>query len=342
MDVRLTTPWPTGAWKKHLADAVIDVDELIDLLHLDVSCLGARAKAMHTMRSFALRVPRGFVSRMRPGDPDDPLLRQVLPIDQESKIVEGFTPNPVGELDSRPDNGVLHKYRGRALVLATGTCAIHCRYCFRRHFPYSDCGPDGDWTVVTGRIASDPEISEVILSGGDPLTLANLQLESLTQSLTALPQIRRLRIHTRLPVVLPQRVDEGLVRWIEQLETPTVVVVHANHPHEIDDEVRRGLAVLGATGATVLNQAVLLRGVNDNVAALADLSETLFDVGVLPYYLHMLDPVAGAAHFEVSETVARGLMSELSARLPGYLVPRLVHEMSGAPAKVVVGGWERL
>jgi EF-P beta-lysylation protein EpmB len=235
---------------------------------------------------------------------------------------------------------VLHKYHGRALVMVTGACAVHCRYCFRRHFPYVDHAAAGaGFEASIARITADPGITEVILSGGDPLTVPDLRLEGLARSLAAIPHVRRLRIHTRLPIVLPQRVDADLARWLGGLGVPVVVVVHANHANEIDSDVRRALAALDATGVTLLNQAVLLAGVNDSADALADLSDTLFDAGVLPYYLHMLDPVEGAAHFEVSEEKARLLHTELIACLPGYLVPRLVREVEGAPSKVGVDLW---
>jgi EF-P beta-lysylation protein EpmB len=336
----ITTPWSTGLWRRYLADAVDDVDELLGLLDLDDSCFGDRAEAARSARSFALRVPRGFAARMRPGDPGDPLLRQVLPHDREMGVVDGFSSDPVGELASPPAEGVLHKFHGRALVMVTGACAVHCRYCFRRHFPYVEHSVVGrDIEAAVSRIASDPEITEVVLSGGDPLTVPDPHLDILARSLAALPQVRRLRIHTRLPIVLPQRVDDELVRWMGKIEIPLVVVVHTNHANEIDDDVRRALAVLETTGATLLNQSVLLAGVNDTVSSLVELSESLFDAGVLPYYLHTLDRVAGAAHFEVAENEARMLMAAVRAALPGYLVPRLVQEVEGAPAKIGVDLW---
>jgi len=335
-----TAPWPAGAWRRLLADAVSDVDELLALLDLDESCLGERADALRSAHSFVLRVPRGFVERMRRGDPDDPLLRQVLPVDREMIRVGGFTTDPVGELTHPPSDGVLYKYHGRALVMATGACAVHCRYCFRRHFSYSDHAvAGGDLEATISRIAADPEITEVILSGGDPLTLPDVHFEVLARGLAAVPSVRRLRIHTRLPIVLPQRVDTDLVTWLGGLEVPVVVVVHANHANEIGSDVRRSLAALDATGVTLLNQAVLLAGVNDSADALVDLSEALFEAGVLPYYLHLLDPVEGAAHFEVPEEKASLLNNELTNRLPGYLVPRLVREVAGAPAKVGIDLW---
>ena len=337
MGKRSSAPWPTGVWRKDLAVAVTDVDELMRLLNL-----GDRPPITtpSALRGFPLRVPRAFIDRMRPGDPADPLLRQVLPVAKEDVAAPGFTTDPLGELSSPPVDSVLHKYQGRALVMVTGACAVHCRYCFRRHFPYAELASAPlEWEGAVDRIVSDPAISEVILSGGDPLTVSDSRLEVLGRKLAALPQLKRLRIHTRMPIVLPRRVDGALTSWIGGLGLPTVVVVHANHANEIDDEVRRALGALAATGVTLLNQAVLLAGVNDSVDALADLSEALFDAGVLPYYLHMLDPVEGAAHFEVSGETARELISEVAARLPGYLVPRLVREIAGAPAKIAVDLW---
>jgi len=324
-------------WRKDLADAVTDVDELMRLLNL-----GDRPPITtpSALRGFPLRVPRAFIDRMRPGDPADPLLRQVLPVAKENVAALGFTTDPVGELSSPPVDSVLHKYQGRALVMVTGACAVHCRYCFRRHFAYAElASAPPEWEGAVDRIASDSVISEVILSGGDPLTVPDSRLEVLGRKLAALPQLKRLRIHTRMPIVLPQRVDGALTSWIGGLGLPTVVVVHANHANEIDDDVRRALGALAATGVTLLNQAVLLAGVNDSADALADLSDALFDAGVLPYYLHMLDQVSGAAHFEVSDDEAKRLHEKLLTRLPGYLVPRLVREVPGAPSKVGVDLW---
>ncbi|MDH3816187.1 MAG: EF-P beta-lysylation protein EpmB [Acidobacteriota bacterium] len=337
MGKRSSAPWPAGAWRRELADVVTDIEKLLQLLGLEDRSPYATSSAL---RGFPLRVPRAFINRMRLGDPADPLLRQVLPVAKEDVPVRGFTTDPVGEFSSSPVDSVLHKYQGRALVMVTGACAVHCRYCFRRHFPYPKLGSaPPEWDGAVERIASDPAISEVILSGGDPLTVPDSRLEVLARKLAMMPQLKRLRIHTRLPIVLPQRVDGALTSWIGGLGLQTVVVVHANHANEIDDDVRRALAALVATGVTLLNQAVLLAGVNDSADALADLSEELFGAGVLPYYLHMLDPVSGAAHFEVSDDEAKGLHAELTARLPGYLVPRLVREVPGAPAKIGVDLW---
>jgi EF-P beta-lysylation protein EpmB len=271
---------------------------------------------------------------MRRGDPNDPLLLQVLPQARELEEISGFVPDAVGDLAARAANGVLHKYEGRALLVATGSCAVHCRYCFRRHFPYAqETAAAAGWNEAIGRVRADTSIVEVILSGGDPLSLATAKLAELTNPLASIGHLRRLRIHTRLPVVLPERVDDELARWLAALPWPAAVVLHANHANELDSNVAAACARLRDTGATLLNQAVLLRGVNDDAAVLADLSERLFDCGVLPYYLHQLDRVSGAAHFEVDDTRARKLIEEVRARLPGYLVPRLVREVAGEPAK---------
>ena len=329
-------PWPAGEWRRHLSDAVRDLGELLDLLELDAETLGIVANPS-AARRFPLRVPRGFVARMRSGEANDPLLRQVLPVPAEDDEIEGFTTNPVGELGLVRGNGLLSKYHGRALVVATGACAIHCRYCFRRHFPYEDERPDdGDFAAALASLREDETIEEVILSGGDPLMLSDRRLAAMAENISGIPHIRRLRVHTRMPVVLPERVDEALVEWLGRCPVPVVVVIHANHPNEIDAKVVRALSALDTAGASLLNQAVLLSGVNDRVEVLADLSTRLFDCGVLPYYLHLLDRVAGAAHFEVDEARALEIMESLQARLPGYLVPRLVREVEGASSKIAV------
>ena len=320
-------------WRLAWREAVRDPAELLRMLELPG--LAARVSASATAQ-FPLRVPRGFVARMRKGDPDDPLLRQVLPLDEEDRPVPGFVHDAVGDLAAGGAPGVLHKYRGRALLVATGSCAIHCRYCFRRHFPYAEqTAAAGRWKEALDDLAAHPDVEEVLLSGGDPLSLSTAKLAEFGQGLAALPQVRRLRLHTRLPVVLPERVDAELLAWLaaQARARQLVVVIHANHANELDASVDRALAGLREAGATLLNQAVLLRGVNDSVEALADLSERLFAAGVLPYYLHQLDRVAGTAHFEVAEDRARALHAGLAARLPGYLVPRLVREVAGAPAK---------
>ncbi len=318
-------------WQKLWREAVTDARELLDLLGLSAH---ADALLPKSDTGFALRVPRGFIARMRYADRTDPLLLQVLPQAAELLEVAGFTHDAVGDLDARVASGILHKYAGRALLIATGSCAVHCRYCFRRHFPYPEHAAAANrWEGAIEHLRRDASISEVILSGGDPLSLSTSKLSELTKALATIPHLRRLRIHTRLPVVLPERVDDELLAWLTQLPWPLALVLHVNHPNELDANVARACARLRATGASLLNQAVLLRGVNDNSAALMGLSERLFDIGVLPYYLHQLDRVAGAAHFAVDDDRARALIATLRAHLPGYLVPRLVHEVAGALSK---------
>ena len=318
-------------WQQALREAVRDPRELLDLLGLDRL---APRLSDEAMVQFPLRVPRGFVARMRHGDPSDPLLRQVLPLDDEMRPMPGFGLDAVGDGAAKTAPGVLQKYRGRALLVATGSCAIHCRYCFRRHFPYAEetAARDG-WREAVDLIRQDASIEEVLLSGGDPLSLSNGKLAELTGALADIPHLRRLRIHSRLPIVVPERVDDGLMGWLTALPWPVTLVVHANHANEFDGTVDAALGRLRAAGVHLLNQAVLLRGVNDSVDALAALSERGFAAGVLPYYLHQLDRVQGAAHFEVPDDEARALHQALVARLSGYLVPKLVREVQGDASK---------
>ena len=327
-------PASIPTWQHELAGAITDPEALARALDLDP---GLFASAHEASALFRLRVPLSFVARMRRGDPADPLLRQVMPVAAELATVPDFGADPLAERQAFKAPGLLHKYRGRALLIATGACAVNCRYCFRREFPYAEQVGSGALQQALAAIAADASVEEVILSGGDPLSLSDSRLRALTLQLARIPHIRRLRVHTRLPVVLPSRVDAGLTQWLRELPWPVAVVLHSNHGNEIDDGVRAACARLRATGATLLNQAVLLRGVNDSVGALADLSQRLFAAGVVPYYLHMLDKVRGAAHFEVSETIARQLLGELATTLSGYLVPRLVREVPGGPAKLPLG-----
>lgn len=324
------SPTDHPRWQRELAEAVRDPAELLALLDLDPALLPA-AQAAATQ--FPLRVPRGFVARMRPGDPHDPLLRQVLPLNEELRPAAGFVADPVGDLQAMAGHGVLHKYHGRVLLVATGACAVHCRYCFRRHFPYAEANAAaGQWEAALRYIGSRPEISEVILSGGDPLVLNDRRLSELAHALADIPHLRRLRIHSRLPIVLPSRVDERLLDWLAGTRLSPVLVVHANHPRELDADVAAAAARLRARGVTLLNQAVLLAGVNDDAEVLIALSERLFECGIQPYYLHALDRVQGAGHFQADAELP-ALMQTLRARLPGYLVPRPVREEPGQPAK---------
>jgi L-lysine 2,3-aminomutase len=325
---------PVPRWQAEMAEAISSPEALLGELGLDRRLI---APARAASAAFRLRVPRSYVSRMRHGDPADPLLRQVLPIEDELQEATSYVSDPLGEHAALRAPGLLQKYRGRALLITTSACAVHCRYCFRREFPYSEQTTDAPrWSEALEEIAKDSSLEEVILSGGDPLSLSDARLASLTGALSKIPHVRRLRVHTRQPIVLPSRVDDGLIGWLRTLRLPMVFVVHANHPNEIDSHVRSAFERLRTNGVTLLNQSVLLRGVNDNVEVLADLSRRLFDSGVLPYYLHVLDHVRGAAHFAIPDADARALAGELSSQLSGYLVPRLVREIYGAPAKVTL------
>jgi EF-P beta-lysylation protein EpmB len=321
---------PLPSWQTALQSAVRDPGELLRLLELPPAALGAPADV-----AFPLLVPRGFVARMRKGDPRDPLLWQVWPHAAEATAVAGFGADPVHE-QALATSGVIRKYPGRALLIASGACPLHCRYCFRREFPYrAQLAARGDWGAALAELRDTPDVREAILSGGDPLSLSNRRLGELIARLgdTALTT---LRIHTRFPIALPERVDDGLVRLLGGTRLRTVLVVHANHANELDANVERALSALRPVLTALLNQSVLLRGVNDDADTLTRLSERLFACGVLPYYLHLLDRVAGAAHFDVDEPTALRLIAALRARLPGYLVPRLVRETPRELSKTLI------
>ena len=321
-------------WQRLLAEAIVDPAELLRVLGLPNRLLPAARRAAAL---FPLRVPAPYLQRIRPGDAADPLLRQVLPLDLECETRPGYSTDPLGESAAQPVPGLLKKYHGRALLIATGACAVHCRYCFRRHFPYADAHAGGSrLDPALAAIAADASIGEVILSGGDPLSLSDPRLAELTARIAAIPHVHTLRIHSRLPVVLPQRVTGDLLAGLRRLPLRKVLVLHSNHPCELDAEVDAALAALTGAGVTLLNQAVLLRGVNDAADTLAALSERLHRAGVLPYYLHLLDRVQGAAHFDVPQATGEMLIDDLRARLPGYLVPRLVREVPGASGKTVI------
>ncbi|WP_110692349.1 EF-P beta-lysylation protein EpmB [Salinicola halophyticus] len=322
---------PAGDWQQQLRDVVRDPVALCQHLALDPNwVLGARTG--HEL--FPVRVPQAYLSRIRRGDPDDPLLRQVLPLDVESDAVQGFVDDPLEERDHTPKPALIHKYPGRALLIASPTCAINCRYCFRRHFPYADNAPSmREWEQTLDYLREDASILEAILSGGDPLASPDRRLATLVERLDAIPHLKRLRIHTRLPVVIPDRVDDALLDWLRKTRLQTVMVLHINHAQEIDEAVVAACARLKGAGVTLLNQSVLLRRINDDVDTLAALSERLFEAGILPYYLHVLDPVSGAAHFDVPDHEARQLMEALRQRLAGFLMPRLVREVPGELSK---------
>lgn len=319
------------SWRREQATVFTRVDELLAFLELDHTQIPDLDDAPE---SLALRVPRAFAERMRHGDPNDPLLRQVLPLMAERRQIPGYVADPVADAEAERAPGLLVKYAGRALLMVTGACSIHCRYCFRRHFPYQALGPSQSRLErALDEIARDSTLTEVVLSGGDPLLLDDRRLEALLQDLERIVHLKRLRLHSRVPVASPARLSARLADRLTHGRLASTLVIHANHAHELDDSVRSALLDWRAAGVTLLNQSVLLRGVNDQVDILVELSERLFACGVLPYYLHGLDPVAGSAHFQVSDAEARRLLDGLRARLPGYLVPRLVREIAGAPAK---------
>jgi EF-P beta-lysylation protein EpmB len=322
----------TASWQLAMKNAIRDPRELCRALKLPADW---EEGAVAAGRLFSVFAPRGYVARMRPGDPFDPLLRQVLPLGIEASEQPEFVHDPVGDAPATRAPGLLQKYSGRVLMIATGACAVHCRYCFRRHFQYADAPKSlAEWEPALRQIAADASVHEVLLSGGDPLTLVDRTLAELVERLAAIPHVRRLRIHTRLPIVIPQRVNRDLLAWLTGTRLTPVVVVHVNHPAELGGDVDQALLRLVDCGVGMFNQAVLLRSVNDDSEILAELCEHLADLRVWPYYLHQLDRVAGAAHFEVPEETGRRLIAELQARLPGYAVPRYVRETPGAPYKV--------
>lgn len=325
---------PAPRWQRQMSEAITDPAELMEILGLSAEWVPAARRAAE---AFGLRVPRAFVARMKRSDPEDPLLRQILPLQEELASTEGYSLDPVGDLKSRAAPGVLQKYKGRALLVSTGSCAIHCRYCFRRHFPYADETASSDrWRGALAFIREHTELNEVILSGGDPLNLSDQRLGELTIALREMPHIKRLRIHTRTAVVIPDRIDLSFLSWLNSVPLQKVIVIHANHAQEIDGSVRDACRRLKDSGVVLLNQSVLLKGVNDSASALSKLSETLFAAGVMPYYLSLLDRVEGAAHFAVEEPQAVNLLREVAAALPGYLVPKLVREVAGADSKTSV------
>lgn len=318
-------------WQVQLKNSVTRLDELLALVDLSADQVPVN---LSTSQPFPLRVPRGFVQRMRRGDPFDPLLLQVLPLEDEEALVPDYQLDPLQERAYNPLPGLIHKYPGRVLLTVTGGCAIHCRYCFRRHFPYAENNPgQRGWQPVLDYVSADPSIHEVILSGGDPLLVKDSVLAQLAQRISTLSHVTTLRLHSRLPIVLPDRISTEFIHWVSQLPLRVVMVIHCNHPNEIDSAVGIAIAKMHQVNITVLNQAVLLKGINDTAETLSALSEKLFEKGVLPYYLHLLDKVQGAAHFAVAEAQAKQLLREVADRLPGYLVPKLVKEIPGRKAK---------
>lgn len=321
-------------WQQELSQAIKDPVELLTRLGL-----AEELKAIDgaILQQFPLRVTQSYLNKMRFADAADPLLRQVFPLIDEGFQADGFSADPVGDHLAVTTPGVLQKYQGRALLLTTGACAIHCRYCFRRHFPYGDSNPlASQWQDTLAELRADQSINEVILSGGDPLALSDAKLASLISDLQQIPQLKRLRIHTRLPVVLAKRITPALIELLSDTRFQVVMVIHANHANEIDEEAAEVLALLRAAGCELLNQTVLLKGVNDAADTLIALSERLSDVKVIPYYLHLLDKVQGASHFAVDDALGITLIKQLRDVLPGYLVPRLVREQQGEASKTII------
>ncbi|WP_114192044.1 EF-P beta-lysylation protein EpmB [Edaphovirga cremea] len=328
--VTLNTPFRED-WLYQLGDVITDPDELLHLLSLNQHPVLPEGR--DARRLFPLRVPRAFAARMKPGDANDPLLLQVLTVREEFIAAPGFTTDPLDEQQSIVP-GLLHKYRNRALLLVKGGCAVNCRYCFRRHFPYQENqGNKTNWRLALDYIAQHPELDEIIFSGGDPLMAKDHEIDWLIGQIELIPHIKRLRIHSRLPVVIPARITPELCQRFSDSRLQILLVTHINHPNEIDVSLCKSMAKLRAAGVTLLNQSVLLRGINDDADVLAALSNALFDTGILPYYLHVLDKVQGAAHFMVDDDEARALIKALLSKVSGYLVPKLAREIGGEASK---------
>jgi len=321
-------------WQNQLKNMVTEPSELCRLLGMDKTQQQAIEKACG---SFPLRVPHSYLSRIEHNNLKDPLLLQILPSAKELISPNSFTSDPLQEADSNPVPGIIHKYHGRVLLISTSSCPIHCRYCFRRHFPYEENrNSRQQWQTSLRYIEQNPDIKEVILSGGDPLSCSDSQLEWLCQQLDAIPHLRYLRLHSRFPITIPQRITPQCLEWLSCRRLQVTMVLHCNHPNEINAEVSQSLAAMKSSGITLLNQSVLLKEVNDDIETLAALSEELYHQGVLPYYLHLLDKVQGASHFDVPEGRAIELHQALQAQLPGYLVPKLVREQAGERHKTLI------
>ena len=319
-------------WRQLMKSAIRDVDTLRERLGLpENDQIGAKA-----ISAFPVFVPEPFLKRMKRGDLGDPLLRQVLPVADEDASPQHFSTDPLDESGSTLQPGLLKKYAGRVLLNTTGACAVHCRYCFRRHFPYEHSPVSIEqWQPAIDQIAADDSIEEVILSGGDPLTIVDARLSELVAALNSIPHLQRLRIHTRLPIMIPQRVTNSLVEMLSKGRLQGMVVIHSNHANELDESVAIAIQKLVGAGVMMLNQTVLLRGVNDQAEALINLSKRLLNLQVLPYYLHQLDPVIGASHFEVAKETGLELVRQMREALPGYAVPRYVKELAGEPNKTI-------
>lgn len=321
-------------WLQQLSDVITDPAELLQLLGLSEDA--EMQAGIDARRLFPLRVPRTFLTRIKVGDSQDPLLKQILTQKQEFFEVEGYSNDPLNEQENAIP-GLLHKYKNRALLLVKGGCAVNCRYCFRRHFPYQENqGNKNNWQQAVDYIKTQPELDEIIFSGGDPLMAKDHELDWLIAKLEEIPHLKRLRIHSRIVTAIPARITEWLCRRFSGSRFQIILVTHINHANEIDEDVIRSMTMLKQSGVTLLNQSVLLRGVNDNAQILADLSDKLFDSGIMPYYLHVLDKVQGAAHFMVEDEEARQIMRQLLSLTSGYLVPKLTRETGGRPSKTPI------
>lgn len=335
MITRIAAQEKTSHWRSLLDAAITDPKQLLRALDLDPELLPQMVAGHHL---FKIKTPKSYLQRIKKGDPSDPLLLQILPQAEEVTLKPAdYCSDPVGDLDASPVPGLIHKYNNRALLITSPACAIHCRYCFRREFPYRNAVTSGDhWQQTMDYLTDNPQIIEVILSGGDPLTLADEQLAELAKQLVSIPHLKTLRIHTRLPIVLPERIDKTFLTWMEKLPIQTVMVVHSNHPNELNQQVGEALVAAANAGIALYNQTVLLQNINDDAEILASLSRKLFDFRVQPYYLHLLDKVNGAAHFDVDIERSRKIYQQLASLLPGYLLPRLVQDLPGRPAKTIV------
>lgn len=321
-------------WQQELIDAYRDPRALLNDLKLPASLLKGAAGASE---AFRFLVPRSFVARMVVGDANDPLLRQVLPVADELHNVEGYVADPLAEANAREAPGLIHKYEGRVLLITAGSCAVNCRYCFRRLYPYeSEPRQLEDWQPALNSIADDPGIHEVILSGGDPFMLSDTRLFALLEKLEDIPHVHTLRVHSRLPIVLPSRITTGLIERLSESRLQPIVVVHSNHPHEIANDCEDRLRRLVRSGIPTLNQTVLLKDVNDSAETLVALSRRLTSIGVMPYYLHSLDRVTGTAHFAVDREIGINIVKHMREQLPGYAVPRFVVEEPGKRNKTVI------
>ena len=321
-------------WKSELSNCISSIDQLLQLLGLSSKDLNASQLAS---QGFSIKVPQHYAQLMEYGNPEDPLLKQVLPIEAELNQDPSFSVDPVNESEYNPVPGIVHKYRNRVLMIISPNCAINCRYCFRRHFPYQENRQSKQqWLQALDYLKDRPEINEVIYSGGDPLAANDNFLSWLTQQIETIKHIKRLRIHSRLPVVIPSRIDTQLLTWLSSSRLKPTMVLHINHANEIDVKLCQSVEKLKTAGITVLNQSVLLKGINDSSQALINLSEKLFDAGIMPYYLHLLDPVQGASHFDIPVDQALKIFSHMQAELPGFLLPKLVQEKAGETSKSLI------